>query len=187
MGPRRVEGRFAGRDIIEKPTCPFCGALIERPQETTSSAGAEMPLGRCTCGAVYSFDVTGHNLGNAMINALVHACQGNWDMAWDLSPEEDYIEKQVDHYDYETHLIVHSSAFRGRRIAGTLFFIKINQATPQAEKAVSKPLPVSPRRPALLKRLTKDQVEECVRAYDLVPLLAVAEDDKKILRDLRRL
>ena len=77
-------GRFFGKDIMVKPPCPFCGMLIPRPQEIPSR---EMPLGSCSCGAVYACDVTGHNLGSAMIEALVYACGGDWDCAWDLTPD----------------------------------------------------------------------------------------------------
>jgi len=51
--------------------------LIQRPDQVPSR---EMPLGTCSCGAVYACDVTGHNLGSAMIEALVHACTGDWDL-----------------------------------------------------------------------------------------------------------
>ena len=83
-------GRFQGREIIDKPACPFCGGLIERPRETSAN---EMPLGSCSCGAVFACDVTGHNLGTALSEALVSACQGDWDSAWNLLPEQDYLEE----------------------------------------------------------------------------------------------
>ena len=88
-----VEGRFLGRDVIERPSCPFCGTLIEKPKELAVRMPHEMPVGACSCGAVYAFDVTGHNLGTAMIEALVFGCNGDWDLAWDLLPEEDYLQK----------------------------------------------------------------------------------------------
>ncbi|MBW1799668.1 MAG: PBS lyase, partial [Deltaproteobacteria bacterium] len=120
-------GRFKGREIVDKPSCPFCGAFIERPVELALRMPTEMPLGRCACGAVYACDVTGHSLGTAMIEALVFACGGDWDLAWGLLPEEDYLEKQMGQYDYETHLIIHGGIYGGRRIAGKLFFIRLHQ------------------------------------------------------------
>jgi len=134
-------GRFFGKDIMVKPTCPFCGMLIKRPDQLPWS---EMPLGSCSCGAVYACDVTGHNLGAAMIEALVHACTGDWDCAWDLTPDQDYLDKQLKNYDLETHHIIHAGVYEGRRIAGVLYFIRLN--TPIVEKAVPEQSvrPVSP-------------------------------------------
>ena len=70
-------GRFEGRDIVNKPTCPFCGIQIKKPAELDNVAPQEMPVGACECGAVYTCDVTGHNLGTAMIESLVFACNGD--------------------------------------------------------------------------------------------------------------
>ena len=87
----------------------------------------EMPVGACDCGAVYACDVTGHNLGTAMIEALVLGCDGDWDLAWDLLPEEDYLTEEVTDYDYESHLVVHSRAYEGRNIRGVLYFIRLHR------------------------------------------------------------
>ena len=73
-------GRFKDRDIINKPSCPFCGTLIERPREQVFKISTEMPVGLCTCGAVYACDVTGHNLGTAMMDALVFDNQLEYDL-----------------------------------------------------------------------------------------------------------
>ncbi|MBN1102343.1 MAG: PBS lyase [Deltaproteobacteria bacterium] len=176
-----LESRFQGREIIEKPACPFCGGHLDRPQETNTG---EMPLGSCSCGAVFACDVTGHNLGTAMSEALVAACQGDWDSAWNLLPEEDYLEKQVRNYDYVTHLIIHGTVYQGRRIAGTLLFIRLHKPVTAVEKA--PPLPSSPS-PRGRNSFSKKDVEALVEAYDLKPLLGAAEQDKRILRDLKRL
>ena len=182
-------GRFFGKDIMVKPACPFCGMLIKRPDQVSFS---EMPLGSCTCGAVYACDVTGHNLGSAMIEALVHACTGDWDCAWDLTPEEDYLDKQLKNYDFETHQIIHGGVYEGRRIAGVLYFIRLNK--PVAEKAP----PARPGRPASPNTGTacprtprrssaKQEVEDLIRNYDLESLLDLAAQDKRVLRDVKRL
>jgi hypothetical protein len=178
-----LESRFQGRDVIDKPTCPFCGGLLERPEEHSQG---EMPLGSCACGAVFACDVTGHNLGTAMSEALVAACGGDWDAAWDLMPEKDYLEKQVRHYDPETHLIIHGGVHQGRRIAGTLLFIRLQkQFSPlQGHREPAPPASSSPRGK---RSLSKKEVEALVAAYDIEPLLAAAEEDRRILRDLKRL
>ncbi len=182
-------GRFFGKDIMAKPACPFCGMLIKRPDLVPSR---EMPLGTCSCGAVYACDVTGHNLGSAMIEALVHGCSGDWDCAWELTPDEDYLDKELKNYDLETNHIIHGGVYEGRRIAGVLYFIRLNK--PVAEKTLpgrsDRPVSIdtgaaprrTPRRPS-----AKQEVEDLIRNYDLEPLLDMAAQDKRILRDVKRL
>jgi hypothetical protein len=187
--------RFSGREIIAKPACPFCGTVIEKPRESETQMQTEMPVGRCSCGAVYACDVTGHNLGTALVEALVFGCDGDWDLAWDLLPEEDYNEAQVKGYDFETHLVIRSGVYQGRRIAGTLYFIRLNRDIPGVtEKGAKKPLDTaaavslsSSREKRGRKALSKKEVEAFVKAYDLSPLLYEAKEDKRIIRDLQRL
>jgi hypothetical protein len=183
-----------------------------------------------------------------MIEALVYACGGDWDCAWDLTPDQDYLDKQVKNYDFETHHIIHGGVYEGRRITGVLYFIRLNK--PIAEKALParSDTPVSPgsetssnrtpRRssakqevephgqepvvPAVRRNPPKLQssfakasdfakaspdrsedtripprpgdrgflrrrVEDLIRSYDLEPLLEMAAQDKRLLRDLKRM
>ena len=182
-------GRFFGKDIMAKPTCPFCGMLIQRPAQVQAR---EMPLGVCSCGAVYACDVTGHNLGSAMIEALVHACTGDWDCAWELTPEEDYLDKQLKNYDLETHHIIHAGVYEGRRIAGVLYFIRLNKPIAQKASPGRSERPVSPNAgtpsPKVPRRSSsRQEVEDLIRNYDLEPLLDMAAQDKRVLRDVKRM
>ena len=187
--------RFSGRDIITKPTCPFCGLLIDRPRELATRMPTEMPVGKCSCGAVYACDVTGHNLGTALIEALVLGCDGDWDLAWDLLPEEDYMEEQVKNYDLETHLLIQGGVYKGRRVSGTLYFVKLHQDILEvteegAKKQLDRARPVP--RPSYgknrdRKSFSKKDVEFLVKDYNLEPLLSMAAQDKRIIRDLQRL
>ena len=117
-----LESKFLGKEFASRPRCPFCGVIIDRPKELSTRRQGEMPVGICSCGATYACDETGHNQGSAMIEALVFGCDMDWDLAWGLLPEEDYIQEMVETYDYKNHLIVHGGFFEGRRIAGILFF-----------------------------------------------------------------
>lgn len=190
-----MEGRFLGRDIVEQPTCPFCSMPIERPRELAARMPHEMPVGSCSCGAVYAFDVTGHTLGTAMIEALVFGCNGDWDLAWGLLPEEDYIEKIVQHYDLETHLIVHGGVYQGRRISGTLYFIKLHEDILEVtqegmRKNLEKAAPALRETPPPKvhgKALSKKEVEELVKGYDIDALLEAADHDRRLLRHIQRL
>jgi hypothetical protein len=187
--------KFLDRNIIEKPACPFCGMHIERPRELSTRLPSEMPVGACDCGAVYAYDVTGHNLGTAMIEALVFSCNGDWDLAWDLLPDDDYVEKQVEHYDIETNRIIHSSVYQGRRISGTLYFIKlhgdIREVTEEGTQKRLKKTKLKAKSPSdkkkPMKSLSKREVEDLVRKYDMTPLMVAAEHDKRIIRNLQRL
>lgn len=188
-------GRFSGREIIEEPYCPFCGQLIETPRELAERVPTEMPVGACSCGSVYAYDVTGHNLGTAMIDALVFACNGDWDLAWGLLPGEDYLEKEVEHYDLDTHRIVHGGVYQGRRITGTLYFIRLHKDVREvteegARQRLSRATPVATRssyKPGRGRSLSKKQVERMVREYDLAPLVKMAGKDRRIIRNLQRL
>jgi hypothetical protein len=190
-----MEGRFYGRDIIDKPSCPFCGGFIERPQELFIRRPTEMPVGQCSCGAVYACDVTGHNLGTAMIEALVVSCNGDWDLAFDLLPEEDYIEKHVEHYDIESHLIVHSGAYEGRQIHGALYFIRPQEDIREVTEAGTRRLIEKSRKPSKekspekkdTKALSKRQVEELIKDFRISDLLDQAGQNTKILRYIQRL
>lgn len=187
-------GRFYGRDIIRKPTCPFCGAVISRPAEPEFSMPHDLPVGTCTCGATYAYDPTGHNLGIAMTDALVLACGGDWDRAWDLVPDQDYREAQVENYDDMTHRVVPGGVYEGRRIAGTLYFISMDRegavsGTGGQETLMKKKTP-SPRpsgKKAERKRFSKKEIESLVDAYDTETIVALARQDKRIIRDLQRL
>jgi hypothetical protein len=183
-----MESKFFGKDILSSPKCPFCGLDIDKPVDLSHSA---MPMGKCGCGAVYAFDVTGHNLGSAMLEALVYACGGDWDCAWSFTSDEDYADEQVYNYDDQTHRIVHSGSYEGRRIAGTLYFIRLqkNLSGHGAGARVSERFasPTSSSRVPARKSYAKHDVEAFVKAYELDILLAMAREDKRIIRDLKRL
>jgi len=185
------------KPVVKKPVCPFCGLPVERPKELETKRPGEMPVGSCTCGAVYAYDATGHNLGPAFSEALVFACDMDWDLAWGLLPEEDYLEKLVENYDLESHLVIPEGKFEGRRVAGALYFIRLHRDIQEVtregvEKKLNRAVPVQPKtkepaKPAGKKTYTKKKLEELVGEYEIDKLLNIAKDDKRILRDLQRL
>jgi HEAT-like repeat len=188
------ENKLLGREFIRKPTCPFCGMMIEKPKELNLRRPGEMPVGACSCRAVYACDVTGHNLGSAMIEALVFGCNMDWDLAWNLSPGDDYLEERVDNYDYDNHLIVPGGAFEGRRISGALFFVRFHEDVLEvtAEGVRKKlentrPVPRKKRQAIKGKSYTKKEVEELVTSYRLDLLSNAALTDRKMERNLMRL
>lgn len=190
-----MEGRFKGRDVINKPSCPFCGLYLKKPSELDNGMPQEMPVGACECGAVYTCDVTGHNLGTAMTESLAFACNGDWDLAWDLLPDDDYLVAELEEYDYESHLIVHSGAYEGRNVTGVLYFVKLHEDVLEVtedgfrqklEKKSIHPVPRQDKK-KIKSRLTKSDVEKLVSEYNIKVILELSRHDKKIIRFLHRL
>ncbi len=191
------ESKFIGKTTTLPPSCPFCGLLIERPKELTTHRPGEMPVGSCSCGAVYACDETGHNQGSAMIEALVFGCNMDWDLAWNLLPEEDYKQEIVEHYDYVRHLIIPGGFMDSRRISGVLFFVRLHEDVREVtsagvqkklKKAASAPVPRRKAAPGTGKKpLSKSEVEALVREFQVEAILDVAGEDRKLIRNLQRL
>ncbi len=192
-----IESKFVGKTLTTPPACPFCGLLIEKPRELENRRQGEMPVGSCSCGAVYACDETGHSQGAALIEALVFGCDMDWDLAWNLLPEEDYKQEIVENYDYIRHLIVPGGFMDSRRILGVLFFIRLHDDVLEVtSEGIRKRLertkhtPVSAERkisPKQKKTLPKKEIENLVREYRFKPILDVAGYDKKLIRNLQRL
>ena len=190
-----VESMFRGRTLTQRPTCPFCGTLIEKPKELSTRRSGEMPVGSCACGAVYACDETGHNLGSAMIEALVFGCDMDWDLAWGLESEEDYLQEIVENYDINSHLIIPSGAYEGRRIAGALYFIRLHKDVQEVtsegvRRRLDRAVPISSgssTRGTRKHPLSKKRVEKLVREYEIDLILSAAREDKKVIRYLQRL
>ena len=77
----------------------------------------------CKCGTAYVFDRSGHNLGEAYVDALVFACNGDWETAWTLTPDVDYKIESF-HYDQGSHQLIESIK-KGLRTSENLLFIKV--------------------------------------------------------------
>lgn len=103
--------------------CPFCGKGFEPPSDIRTKLGNIFSGGSCSCGAVYVYDRTGRNLGEAYVDALVFACRDDWDKAWKLIPEEDY-NIQPMCYDEVSHMLLEDPR-QGGRVKENLLFIKL--------------------------------------------------------------
>lgn len=187
----------AGRNIIIKATCPFCDMPLDRPTELGTRRPGEMPVGSCGgCGAVYSFDATGHNLGAAFIEALVFSCNMDWDLAWNLFPEEDYLEVLIENYDPESNMVIPGGFYEGRKIPGVLSFIKLQQDIQEATsqgirnklgRAAGYAPAKAPAGENITRKYTKKEIEEAVAEYNVELLIKAAGQDKKVIRILQRL
>lgn len=190
-----------GEKITVRPWCPFCGQNIGQPQERAERKLGELAVGRCECGAVYASDETGHNIGAAMVEALVYACNDDWDLAWSLVPEDDYLTGRLEDYDAETNQVVEGRNLDGRAVRGVLYFVRlhrdISEVAEQAGKKTASLAATSPpgamelepvRDPKRKKnRASKEKVKDLVEKRDIDALVDLLFDDKRTLRFLMRL
>lgn len=181
------------REYVERPLCPFCGREFAPPRELVLRRPLEMPVGACSCGAVYAYDASGKNLGSAFIEALVFACNMDWDLAWGLLPQEDYQEKIVENYDWESHLIVPGGCYQGRRVRGALYFVRlcedVREVTLGGVERLLQRVTVNPRTQQAPSgvSVSKKELEAWVREYRAEEVVCAVARDKKALWHLKRL
>jgi hypothetical protein len=179
----------------EGPRCPFCYHKIDPPKELRERKYLEFPLGTCEhCGAVYAYDVTGHNQGAAFIEALLFACNYDNYLAFSLSADEDYSDAVVEKYDGMTHKIMHQKIFEERYIRGVLIFVKLNkefqEVTDQKVKARLKtafPLSSPPKPKISIGKFSKKTVHAYVNDNKIDELAAMAESDSRVFSELQRM
>lgn len=176
----------------QPPKCPFCGTLIDKPRELNIKRLTEFAMGRCQCGAVYACDVTGHNVGAAWVEALVFACGGDWDLAWQLEPDKDYIEDRIENYDEKEHKVVAKIS----RAGAVLLFIRLGKEIREvSEGKVRAELAKAPKindgssveQPGRSKSFSKKLIQGLVEENREEELLSMAREDKRVLAALQRL
>ncbi len=192
-----------------KPWCPFCGMDVSRPTDGVQRKMREFPMGVCECGAVYVADATGHSIGAAMVECLVNACHDQWDLAWELVPEEDYLTGTIDNYDEVTHQVVVKRNLDGRAVRGVLFFVRLHKdaaelikrieqkqkanrsehgSTDKAQAVQTLPEIEPARDPKRVRRRADKQlVKKLAQDTDIDALVDLYLDDSKTLRYLQRL
>jgi len=192
--------------IIVRPWCPFCGQKVGKPSHAPVRKLTEFPVGRCQCGAVYSCDATGHNVGSAIVETLVYACNDNADLAWELMPEDDYLTGRIENYDEGLHQVVATKNVDGRAVRGVLYFVRLHTDISEiadrikekkgevVEKQVGKTLEKTvtsiepaPDEKRVRQKANKKLIKELVDQEDIDALVALCFDDKKTLRLLQRL
>jgi hypothetical protein len=191
--------------IVKRPWCPFCGQKVEKATDVVLRKMHEFPVGYCQCGAVYSCDPTGHNIGSAMVETLVYACNDNWDLAWELMPEDDYLTGRIENYDEITHQVVDLKNIDGRPVRGVLYFVRLHTEIAEVSKRVSEKkkqlakqmdadgftmdtyLEPEPNPNRIRKKANKVLVKDLSLKGDVNELVSLCLDDKKTLRLMQRL
>ncbi|MDP2755287.1 MAG: hypothetical protein Q8P40_12990 [Nitrospirota bacterium] len=178
---------------LKEPRCPFCYHKIEQPKELKERKPVEFPLGVCEhCGAVYVFDATGHNMGSAFIEALLFACNYDDSLAFSLSYGEDYMDAVIGPYDIITHKILSEKTYEDRYIRGVLIFVKLIQefqevAGEKVKKRIGTALPVSEKKRLRSEKFSREKVQGYVSENNLEELIALAEEDSRVLSELQRM
>ncbi len=175
--------------IPKPPLCPFCGQLIERPRLLPIGL-SEYEAGECSCGAVYVCDPTGFSRGAVFLEAIVLACKGDWNLALDLIPDEDYREIWLENYDPETHTIPGEPIFEGRKIRSALCFIKLAEDLQELSgNRHHKPqtLTQSKETTTPSKRLTRNEAEELLKKDQLQELIELVVSNPSNLQVLQKL
>jgi len=188
-----------------RPWCPFCGQTIGKPRPPVSRKLGEFTVGSCQCGAVYTSDPTGHNIGAAMVEAIVLACNDDWDLAWELMPEDDYLTGRLENYDEQTDQVVEGCSLDGRSVQGVIYFVRLHKEIAEITARIPKssgaaPGKANPSDEALLPELepardprrkrrktNKSEVRQLVVAGDIDGLVDLAFDDIKVLWFMQRL
>lgn len=168
----------------------------------------EFPCGTCECGAFYVCDATGHNVGSAMVECLVGACNDDWDLTWELIPEDDYLTGRLDDYDEVSHQIVPKRNMDGRACRGVLYFVRLHRdmaelverlevtrntknlegQAPDTRKGAKVPELEPELDPKRVRRKTnKKEVKALVDQGDVDTLVGLCFDDKRTLRFIQRL
>jgi hypothetical protein len=196
--------------IAVRPWCPFCGQKVGKPSHAPVRKMTEFPVGRCQCGAVYACDVTGHNVGSAIVETLVYACNDNADFAWELMPEDDYLTGRIENYDENLHQVVATKNVDGRAVRGVLYFVRLHTDIADiaqrlkekkgevTEKSLGRLLGTEPHPKSNLiepapdekrvrRKANKKLIKELVDNEDIDTLVALCFDDKKTLRLMQRL
>jgi len=194
--------------ITVRPWCPFCGMDVGRPRDAVERKMTEFPVGKCDCGAVYVCDATGYNVGAAIVECLVYACNNDWDLAWELLPEDDYLTGRIEKYDEQTHQVIETGKLDGRVIHGVLYFIRLHKDMAEIADRLKKnkeqqiqPCGKGGAGPAVTvpeleperdpkrekKRASKVLIKKLVARGDIDALVDYGFDDRRTLRFLQRL
>ncbi|PHR26640.1 MAG: PBS lyase [Desulfotalea sp.] len=197
---------MAKQHSVVRPWCPFCGQTVGKPSHAPERKMNEFPVGRCLCGAVYTCDATGHNVGSAIVETLVYACNDNADLAWELLPDDDYLTGRIENYDEDLNQVVAKKNLDGRSVRGILYFIRLHteiqdiatrikdkrvealqEALPSLKAEMSLVIEPAPEKGHVPRKSNKRLVKQLVEENDIDQLVGLCLDDKKTLRLMQRL
>jgi hypothetical protein len=161
------------------PECPFCRRHIVRP-ETTSTEFGEVLSGKCKCGAVYVCDPTGHNAGEAYMEAMAMA-KGDWDIGL-MDEDMDYQTGDID-YDLKNHMRLYSAGVGETR--GKLIFVKLKRSDVQQSQPAEIPSKTASVSEDMGKKGDlKERIKDALGARSYAEITEMARRDKGVIRRL---
>ncbi len=97
---------------------------MNMPENVKTDSG-DFLGGKCACGAVFACDPTGHNVGQAYLDALIYASGDDWEKLDSLVSGSDYSEA-VFNYDIRTHRLTEIEDIR-RNFSGKIIFVRLQR------------------------------------------------------------
>ncbi len=113
----------------ERPRCPFCEKPFGRPPEVNPKLEGDFYTWPCSCGAVGAYDATGHNLGDALMEAIAFAFDDDLEKALAAEPEKDYEVRYIDCYHLRDHRVSEGSRTYKTGLAAFVF-VKLKTTEP---------------------------------------------------------
>lgn len=114
------------KSVLTEPLCPYCREAVTPPAEISTRLGF-ITGGRCDCGAVYVYDASGKNMGEAFMDALAFICNDDWDLALTLDRDTDYEDTMLT-YDHTTHTVAAKRCDDTRyKSNNNLLFVKLKK------------------------------------------------------------
>ncbi|MBF0557506.1 MAG: hypothetical protein HQL08_01865 [Nitrospirae bacterium] len=136
--------------------------------------------GRCECGAVYVCDPTGHNTGEAYMEALALS-KGNWQLNG-IEENVDYETETID-YDEKSHQTVYSKG--NSSLSGRLVFVKVKSGTesslPEQRAQADSPSQSRISTPGG-KTDMKGKVRKLLESRDYEDVAQMARQDRGVIR-----
>jgi HEAT repeat protein len=181
------------KTIFIEPQCPFCHHIFEQPGELKERKCREFPIGVCeNCGAVYAYDATGHNRGAAFVEALLFACNCDDYVAFSLSAGEDYEDAIIENYDPFSHKIIPGGTFEDRRVRGALIFVKLKPelqgfTEDMTKDKIRSSFVSAPAKKTRSEQFSREKVQTYVSENRLEELVALAEEDTRVIPELLRM
>lgn len=179
--------------IPKPPQCPFCRRLVPKPSFLPIGF-SDYQAGICECGAIYVADETGFSRGAVFLEALLIACNGDWDLALNLIPEEDYQEIWIENYDSLSHTIPGEPIYEGRKIRGALCFLKLAEDLEELkakERRKSLKKEETPLQKDLKeefkKRLSRKELEKLIQTENWKEILFYLMGEPLNLAELQKL
>jgi len=90
----------------KKITGPNKGQPFGRPPEVDPKREGDFYKWLCPCGAIGAYDTTGHNLGDALMEAIAFAYDDDLEKALAMEPDKDYEIRYLDGYRAGEHRVL---------------------------------------------------------------------------------